>query len=80
MLSKTQFLEVAFNRAVNQVDVSRVAPELNERIIRTNMEAFADKEGMRLSKDEIDKAIVEGLTVLSKAGDDFRYQDWTMLR
>ncbi len=80
MMSKEKFLKAAFNNAVNQVDISRVAPELNETIIRTGIQAYADIKGVSCTKDEIDQTIANGLAVLKSAGEDYRYQDWSMLR
>lgn len=80
MMSKEKFLKVAFNKAVNQVDISRVAPELNETIIRTGIQAYADSKGLSFTRDEIDETIASGLAILKSAGEDYRYQDWAMLR
>lgn len=80
MMSKEKFLKAAFNQAVNQVDISRVSPELNETIIRTGIQAYADRKGVSCTNDEIDQTIEKGLAVLKSAGEDYRYQDWSMLR
>lgn len=80
MLSRREILECAFNRAVNQVDISRVASDLNKEIIRTSMQAYAARKGLSFTTSEINYMISNGLTDLHKAGEDYRYQDWSMLR
>ena len=79
-MSNAKLLEKAFNQAVNQVDISRVHPELNRVIIKTGMQVYADSKGVSFTSAEVDHTISHGLATLSKAGDDYRHQDWMMLR
>lgn len=74
-MSKKELLDKAFNEAVTEVNVNAMEGEgIIEDIIATSMKAFAEREKVEFTDDEIKATVVAGLETMKEVGKDFTYQ------
>lgn len=74
-MNKKELLDKAFNEAVTEVNVNAMEGEsIIEDIIATSMKAFAEREKVEFTEDEIKATIVAGLETMKEVGKDFTYQ------
>ncbi len=78
MFIKNDFLKFAFEEAINSVNVNSLREDVVQDTIATGMKAYAQREGMEFSKEEIEETIAKGLSALNKAGDDFKFNNRMM--
>lgn len=79
-MSKKEMLDKAFRDAVTVVDVNAFEGEgIIEEILATSMKAYAEKENVEFTDEEIHATIVAGLESFKAAGKDFSYQNKMML-
>lgn len=79
-MSKKEMLDKAFEEAVTEVNVNSLEGEGDaiEEVITTHMKAYAEREKVEFTDEEISATIVAGLKTIHEAGKDFSYQNWTM--
>ena len=79
-MSKKEMLDKAFRDAVTEINVNSIDGEdILEDVLATSMKAYAERENVEFTDDEIRATIVAGLETIRKAGKDFSYQNKLML-
>ncbi len=79
-MSKKEMLDKAFRDAVTEINVNSIDGEdILEDVLATSMKAYAERENVEFTDDEIRATIVAGLETIRKAGKDFSYQNKMML-
>ncbi len=79
-MSKKEMLDKAFRDAVTEVNVNSLGDEdIIEDVLATSMRAYAEREKVDFTDEEIMATIVAGLETLKEAGKDFSYQYKMML-
>ena len=74
-MSKKELLDKAFNEAVTEVNVNAMETDnITEEVLATSMRAFAEREKVDFTEDEIKATIIEGLETMKEVGKDFTYQ------
>ena len=69
-------LDKAFRDAVTEINVNSIDGEdILEDVLATSMKAYAERENVEFTDDEIRATIVAGLETIRKAGKDFSYQN-----
>ena len=79
-MSKKKMLDKAFRDAVTEINVNSIDDEdILEDVLATSMKAYAERENVEFTDDEIRATIVAGLETIREAGKDFSYQNKMML-
>lgn len=74
-MNKKELLDRAFTEAVTEFNVNAAEGEgIIEEVIETSMKAFAEREKVDFTEDEIKATIIAGLNTMKEAGKDFAYQ------
>ena len=74
-MSKKELLDKAFNEAVTEVNVNAMETDnITEEVLATSMRAFAEREKVDFTEDEIKATIISGLETMKEVGKDFTYQ------
>ena len=74
-MSKKELLDKAFNEAVTEVNVNAMETDnITEEVLATSMRAFAEREKVDFTEDEIKSTIIAGLETMKEVGKDFTYQ------
>lgn len=74
-MSKKELLDKAFNEAVTEVNVNAMETDnITEEVLATSMRAFAEREKVDFTEDEIKATIIAGLETMKEVGNDFTYQ------
>ena len=74
-MSKKELLDKAFNEAVTEVNVNAMETDnITEEVLATSMIAFAEREKVDFTEDEIKATIIAGLETMKEVGKDFTYQ------
>ena len=74
-MSKKELLDKAFNEAVTEVNVNAMETDnITEEVLATSMRAFAEREKVDFTEDEIKATIIAGLETMKDVGKDFTYQ------
>ena len=74
-MSKKELLDKAFNEAVTEVNVNAIETDnITEEVLATSMRAFAEREKVDFTEDEIKATIIAGLETMKEVGKDFTYQ------
>ena len=74
-MSKKELLDKAFNEAVTEVNVNAMETDnITEEVLATSMRAFAEREKVDFTEDEIKATIIAGLETMNEVGKDFTYQ------
>ena len=74
-MSKKELLDKAFNEAVTEVNVNAMETDnITEEVLATSMRAFAEREKVYFTEDEIKATIIAGLETMKEVGKDFTYQ------
>ncbi len=74
-MSKKELLDKAFNEAVTEVNVNAMETDnITEEVLATSMRAFAEREKVDFTEDEIKATIIAGLETMKEVGKDFTYQ------
>ena len=74
-MSKRELLDKAFNEAVTEVNVNAMETDnITEEVLATSMRAFAEREKVDFTEDEIKATIIAGLETMKEVGKDFTYQ------
>ena len=74
-MSKKELLDKAFNEAVTEVNVYAMETDnITEEVLATSMRAFAEREKVDFTEDEIKATIIAGLETMKEVGKDFTYQ------
>ena len=74
-MSKKELLDKAFNEAVTEVNVNAMETDnITEEVLATSMRAFAEREKVDFTEDEIKATIIAGLETMKAVGKDFTYQ------
>ena len=74
-MSKKELLDKAFNEAVTEVNVNAMETDnITEEVLATSMRAFAEREKVDFTEDEIKATIIAGLETMKEDGKDFTYQ------
>ena len=74
-MSKKELLDKAFNEAVTEVNVNAMETDnITEEVLATSMRAFAEREKVDFTEDEIKATIIAGLETIKEVGKDFTYQ------
>ena len=74
-MSKKELLDKAFNEAVTEVNVNSMETDnITEEVLATSMRAFAEREKVDFTEDEIKATIIAGLETMKEVGKDFTYQ------
>ena len=74
-MSKKELLDKAFNEAVTEVNVNAMETDnITEEVLATSMRAFAEREKVDFTEDEIKATIIAGLETMKELGKDFTYQ------
>ena len=75
MFSRKQFLDFAFEEAINIDPVAGVEDqEIAMERLATAMRAYSDREGCNFTDEEIHSTILAGLETIHKADKDFVVQ------
>ena len=69
MLDKKQLLKTAFLKAAEILPPAALKDEIEESVLATEMKAFAQKNDVEFTDEEISEAIAEGLAALKNAND-----------
>ena len=78
-MSKKELLDKAFNEAVTEVNVNAMETDnITEEVLATSMRAFAEREKVDFTEDEIKATIIAGLETMKEVGKDFTYQTTMM--
>lgn len=78
MITKKDFLDYAFESALNSVNFNSMQDEIAEDVIATGMKAYAADQGISFTDEEIHATIVAGIESMRAAGADFKIQTWIM--
>lgn len=78
MITKKDFLDYAFESALNSVNFNAMQDEIVEDVIATGMKAYAADQGISFTDEEIHATIVAGIESMKAAGADFKIQTWIM--
>ena len=71
-MSKKELLDKAFNEAVTEVNVNAMETDnITEEVLATSMRAFAEREKVDFTEDEIKATIIAGLETMKEVGKDF---------
>ncbi len=74
-MNKKELLDKAFNEAVTEFNVNAAdGKDIIEEIVETSMKAFAEREKVDFTDDEIKATIIAGLNTMKEVGKDFTYQ------
>ena len=74
-MSKKELLDKAFNEAVTEVNVNAMETDnITEEVLATSMRAFAEREKVDFTEDEIKATIIAGLETMKEVGKEFTYQ------
>ena len=74
-MSKKELLDKAFNEAVTEVNVNAMETDnITEEVLATSMRAFAEREKVDFTEDEIKATIIAGLETMKEVGKAFTYQ------
>lgn len=74
-MSKKELLDKAFKEAVTEVNVNAMETDnITEEVLATSMRAFAKREKVDFTEDEIKATIIAGLETMKEVGKDFTYQ------
>lgn len=74
-MSKKELLDKAFNEAVTEVNVNAMETDnITEEVLATSMRAFAEREKVDFTEDEIKATIIAGLETMKEVGKDFTYR------
>ena len=74
-MSKKELLDKAFNEALTEVNVNAMETDnITEEVLATSMRAFAEREKVDFTEDEIKATIIAGLETMKEVGKDFTYQ------
>ena len=74
-MSKKELLDKAFNEAVTEVNVNAMETDnITEEVLATSMRAFAEREKVDFTEDEIKATIIAVLETMKEVGKDFTYQ------
>ena len=74
-MSKKELLDKAFNEAVTEVNVNAMETDnITEEVLATSMRAFAEREKVDFTEDELKATIIAGLETMKEVGKDFTYQ------
>lgn len=73
MITQKDFLRFAFEEAINEVNPNSIKREVAEPIIKTGMQAYAEREGCKFTEEEIEETIKAGLAELDAAKADFEH-------
>ena len=74
-MSKKELLDKAFNEAVTEVNVNAMETDnITEEVLATSMRAFAEREKVDFTEDEIKATIIAGIETMKEVGKDFTYQ------
>ena len=74
-MSKKELSDKAFNEAVTEVNVNAMETDnITEEVLATSMRAFAEREKVDFTEDEIKATIIAGLETMKEVGKDFTYQ------
>lgn len=78
MITKKDFLDYAFESALNSVNFNALQDEIAEDVIATGMKAYAADQGISFTDEEIHATIIAGIESMKAAGKDFKIQTWMM--
>ena len=67
MITQKDFLRFAFEEAINEVNPNSIERDVVKPIIKTGMQAYADREGCKFTDEEIAETIEAGLAELDAA-------------
>ena len=73
MITQEDFLNFAFEEAINEVNPNAVDKNVLKATIKTGMMAYAEREGCHFTDEEIAKKIEEGIAELDMAKKDFDF-------
>ena len=72
-MTQNDFLRFAFEEAITEVNPNAIDPEDAEAIIKTGMQAYAEREGRKFTDEEIKETIKAGLAELNAAKADYEH-------
>lgn len=78
-MSKKELLDKAFQEGLTFVNANGASSDVAANIIETAMKAFAERENVSFTDEEIKATIIAGLETIKKVGKDFSYQSKMML-
>lgn len=78
MFTQKDFLEFAFQEAVENVNIGALKKDEIIDVIKTGMQTYAEKNNQKFTPEEIEEKIASGLKEMKAAGKDFGLMDWMM--
>jgi predicted transcriptional regulator len=73
MITQNDFLNFAFEEAINEVNPNAVEKDVLKATIKTGMMAYAEREGCHFTDEEVAEKIEEGIAELDSAKKDFEF-------